>query len=62
MQRSLLNKCENYKIEQYQRRDDIRIFGLEDGQRENEEDLEVKVVNLAYEMGVDLKPEDTVYR
>lgn len=54
----LVNNYDCDKIEQYQRRDNIRIFGLEEEEGETEEDLELKVIELASEMGVSLKADE----
>lgn len=54
----LLNKFENDKLEQYSRRDNLRISGLEEDAGETEEVLEAKVIELAEGIGVKLKPEE----
>lgn len=54
----LLNKFENDKLEQYSRRDNLRISGLEEDVDETEEVLEAKVIELAADIGVKLKPEE----
>lgn len=54
--RALMNKYECDKLEQYQRRDNMRIFGLEVGEGETEETLELKAADLASGMGVRLEP------
>lgn len=55
---ALLNKYECDKLEQYQRRDNLRIFGFENEEGESEADLERKVIDLASDIGVVLKPEE----
>ena len=55
---ALLNKFECDKLEQYQRRDNIRILGLDGEQNEKEDELENKVIGLANDLGVTLTPED----
>lgn len=49
----MLKKCG--KLEQYQRRDNLRSYRERD---ETEDSLENKVVELALNMGVDLQPGD----
>lgn len=54
----LLNKFENDKLEQYSRRDNLRISGIEEDADETEEVLEAKVIELAENIGVKLKSEE----
>ena len=51
---SLLHRYETDRLEQYTRRDNVRIFGLEEGDNENDIDLEGKLISLAEGMGVEL--------
>lgn len=48
-------KFENEKLEQYTRKDNVRIFGL--SETENE-DLDDKIISLAGEIGLELKKDD----
>ena len=48
----LVNRYENDTLEQYTRRDNLRIFGLEEDADESEDMLEAKVIELADDMGV----------
>ena len=52
---SLLNRYETDKLEQYQRKDNLCIYGLEEGSDETEE---TKVIELAADMGVTLVPDN----
>ena len=54
----LMNRYENDRLEQYMRRDNLRIFGLEEEADETEEVLEVKLIEAAADMGVKLEPGD----
>ena len=54
----LLNKYENDRLEQYSRRDNLRISGIEEEDDESEEVLEAKVIELAEDIGVKLKPDE----
>lgn len=60
----LLNRYENDRLEQYMRRDNVRIAGLSEEEDENEEILQVKTIELAADMGVTVEPGDisTVHR
>lgn len=51
----LMNKYKNDRLEQYSRRDNLRISGLEEDNDESEEVLEAKVIELAGSMGVKLE-------
>ncbi|KAK4319015.1 hypothetical protein Pmani_006534 [Petrolisthes manimaculis] len=51
---ALLMKYECDRLEQYQRSDNLRIYGIEEESEESEEALEEKVVELASNMGVNL--------
>lgn len=53
---AMLTKYECDKLEQYQRSDNLRIYGMEEEREETEETLEEKVVELASNMGVHLQP------
>lgn len=55
---ALLTKYECDRMEQYQRSDNLRIYGMAEESDESEEALEGKVVELASNMGVDLHVED----
>lgn len=55
---ALLMKYECDRLEQYQRRDNLRIYGIEEESEESEETLEEKVVELAANMGVILQTDD----
>lgn len=59
----LLNRYENDKLEQYMRRDNLRIFGLEEEADENEVVLQAKIIEAA-DMEVKLEYGDisTVHR
>lgn len=46
------------KLEQYQRKDNLCIYGLEEENDENEEVVEAKVIELAADMGVTLVPDN----
>lgn len=54
----LINKYENDKLEQYTRRDNLCIFGIEEEEDENEEILEAKLIELTAKMGVKVEPND----
>ncbi|KAK4320927.1 hypothetical protein Pmani_008244 [Petrolisthes manimaculis] len=59
MQRiSLLNTFENDKLEQYSRRENLRISGLEEEDDETEEVLEAKIIEFAQDIGVKIKSND----
>lgn len=59
MQRNcLLMKYENDKLEQYSRRENLRISGLEEEEDESEEVLEAKVIELADTIGVKIEQND----
>lgn len=60
----LMNRYENDKLEQYMRRDNLRIFGLEEEANEDEGVLEAKLIEAAADMGVKLESGDisTVHR
>ena len=51
---SLLHRYETDRLEQYTRRDNIRIFGLEEGDNEGDDVLEGKLISLAKGMAVEL--------
>ena len=53
----LSNRYEADKLEQYQRRDNLSIFGLDEENQETEDVLEVKVIKLASDMGMTLRSE-----
>ena len=55
---ALLVKYECDRLEQYQRSDNLRIYGIEEESEESEEALEEKVVELASNMGVNLQTND----
>lgn len=55
---ALLNRCEMDKLEQYQRKDNLCIYGLEEESDETEEVVEAKVVELAADIGVTLVPDN----
>ena len=54
----LPNKYENDKMEQYSRRENLRIFGINEEANETEDVLEAKVIELAGDIGVEIKPDD----
>ncbi|KAG0716773.1 hypothetical protein GWK47_008900 [Chionoecetes opilio] len=54
----LLNKYENDKLELYSRRDNLRISGLVEDEDKSEEVLEAKIIELADNIGVKLKPDE----
>lgn len=54
----LVNKYDSDTLEQYTRRDNIRITGVEEEGDETEEVLEAKIIELANDMGVVLKTDD----
>lgn len=54
----LMNKYDNDKLEQYSRRENLRITGIVEETNETEDILEAKVIELAGDMGVELKSED----
>lgn len=59
IQRScLVNKYDTDKLEQYMRRDNVRISGIQEDEDEEEVILETKVINVAAEIGVELEPRD----
>lgn len=59
MQRQgIMLKYECDKLEQYQRSDNLRIYGLREESGETEEVLEDKVIELASKIGVDLQSSD----
>ncbi|KAK4320801.1 hypothetical protein Pmani_008340 [Petrolisthes manimaculis] len=55
---ALLMKYECDRLEQYQRSDNLLIYGIEEESEESEEALEEKVVELASNMGVNLQADD----
>ena len=55
---TLLNRYETDKLEQYQRKDNLCIYGLEEETNEKEEVVETKVIELAADMGVTLMPDN----
>ena len=54
----LLTRFENDKLEQYMRRDNLRIFGMAEEAGEEEDVLEGKLIELTADMGVTLRPEE----
>lgn len=60
----LMNRYENDRLEQYMRRDNLRIVGLTEEDDESEEVLQAKTIELAADMGVTVEPGDisTVHR
>ena len=57
-QQSLLFKYEVDRLEQYSRRDSLRISGLDEPENEAEADLQQKIVQLGEDMGVELRGEN----
>lgn len=55
---TILMKYEYDKLEQYQRSDNLRVYGMEEEREETEEILEEKVIELASNMGVNLESGD----
>ncbi len=53
--RSKTNRFELDRLEQYSRKDSVRIFGIPETPNENTNDL---VIDLGQEIGVEIKPED----
>lgn len=49
------NKSSNDKLEQYSRKENIKIFGLKENPNE---DLEMKVIDLSKDIGVDIVADD----
>ena len=60
----LINRYENDRLEQYMRRDNLRIAGLSEEENEDEETLLAKTIEVATDMGVTVEPGDisTVHR
>ena len=56
--RAVLQKYDCDRLEQYQRSENLRIYGLEEGTEESEDRLEEKVVELASNIGVNLDNRD----
>ena len=54
----LLNKYDNDKMEQYSRRENLCISGIDEEENETNDVLEAKVTELAGNIGVELKPDD----
>jgi hypothetical protein len=54
-QTALLNKYANDQVEQYTRRDNLRLFGIPE---EDHEDLEQKIIEIAKSINVDLCKDD----
>ena len=54
----VLQKYDCDRLEQYQRSENLRIYGLEEGTEESEDRLEEKVVELASNIGVNLDSRD----
>lgn len=52
-------KYECDKLEQYQRSDNLRIYGMPEERDKTEDSLEDKVVEFASTMGVELQPDDS---
>lgn len=55
---NLEHRYENDRLEQYTRRDNLRIFGIEEEEDEDEDILEAKVIEVAGDIGVKLKADD----
>ncbi|MPC72906.1 hypothetical protein E2C01_067219 [Portunus trituberculatus] len=55
---ALQTKYECDRLEQYQKSDNLRIYGLEEESEESEEELERKVIELASNIGVNLQADD----
>lgn len=59
LQRTFLtNKYDTDKLEEYMRRDNVRLTGIDEDEDEDETILETKVINVAAEIGVELGPRD----
>ncbi|KAK8392392.1 hypothetical protein O3P69_014628 [Scylla paramamosain] len=54
----LLNRYENDKLEQYSRKENLRILGLEEEEDETEGILEAKIIELARDIDVKFKTDD----
>lgn len=55
---SLHHRYDNDRLEQYTRRDNLRIFGIEEDQEEDEDVLQAKVLEVAADVGVKLEADD----
>ena len=55
---NLLQHYDCDRLEQYTRRDNLRIFGIEEDPEEDEDVLEAKVMEVAAEVGVKLEAND----
>ena len=53
-----LNKYDNDKLEQYSRKENLCISGIAEETNETDGILEAKIIELAGDMGVELKSED----
>ena len=55
---ALLMKYECDKLEQYQRSDNVSIYGISEDSEETKEGLEKKVIELVSNLGADLQPRE----
>ncbi|MPC62734.1 hypothetical protein E2C01_056825 [Portunus trituberculatus] len=55
---NLLQRYNNERLEQYTRRDNLRIFGIEEDPDEDEDVLQAKVIEVAADVGVIIEPND----
>lgn len=55
---NLLQRYDNDRLEQYTRRDNLRIFGIEEELEEDEDILQAKVIEVAADVGVTIEPND----
>lgn len=55
---NLLHRYDNDRLEQYTRRDNLRIFGIEEDPDEDEDILQAKVMEVAADVGVKLEAND----
>lgn len=55
---NLLQRYDCDRLEQYTRRDNLRIFGIEEDPDEDEDVLQAKVIEVAAEVGVKLEAND----
>ena len=55
---NLEHRYENDRLEQYTRKDNLRIFGIEEESDEDEDILQAKVIEVAADVGVKLEADD----
>ncbi|KAK4301134.1 hypothetical protein Pmani_026716 [Petrolisthes manimaculis] len=54
----LLSRFDNDRLEQYMRRDNLRIFGIEEEPDEDEDIIQAKVIEVAADIGVKIEAND----